>query len=107
MQYSIQYPGCRLPSLPPNSRTTRRRRRRRSKRHPIPRDSHILRLCDVGSRGSARVLLSRVWLVDVVVLGVDLEEVVEDDHEHGAGAEEEGETVEVVVGDHFGVAVPE
>lgn len=101
IQYGIQDPGARLPTLPP--RRTTRRSRRRSKRHAIPRDSHIVRLCDVGSRSSAHVLLSLsgVWLVDVVVEGVDFEEVVEDDHEHGAGAEEEGETVEVVVGDHF------
>jgi len=36
-----------------------------------------------------------------LVAGIDLEEMVEDDHHHGAGAEEEGEAVEVVIGDHF------
>lgn len=34
------------------------------------------------------------------VLGVDLEEMVEDDHEHGGAAEEDGERVELRVGDH-------
>ena len=36
------------------------------------------------------------------VVGVDFEEVVEDDEEHGAAAEEDGERVQVVVGYHFG-----
>lgn len=40
-----------------------------------------------------------------VVFGVDFEEVVQHDHHHGAGAEEDGETVEVVVGDHLEDAV--
>lgn len=35
-------------------------------------------------------------------IGVDLEEVVEDDHEHGSAAKEDGERVEGGVGDHGG-----
>ena len=37
---------------------------------------------------------------DVVVHGVDFEEVVEDDEEHGHRAEEEGEAVQARVGYH-------
>lgn len=33
---------------------------------------------------------------------VDLEEVVEHNEEHSGGAEEDGEAVEIVVGDHVG-----
>jgi hypothetical protein len=36
-----------------------------------------------------------------VAAGVDFEEVVEDDEEHGEGAEEDGEGVEGRVGDHL------
>lgn len=36
-----------------------------------------------------------------VGFGVDFEEVVEDDEEHGHGAEENGEAEEVVVGNHI------
>lgn len=35
------------------------------------------------------------------VFRIDLEEVVEDDHEHGGAAEEDGEGVERCVGDHL------
>jgi len=34
------------------------------------------------------------------VFGVDFEEVVEDDQEHGSATEEDGEGVELGVGDH-------
>jgi len=37
----------------------------------------------------------------VLVNGVHLEEVVQHDEEHGGAAEEEGERVELGVGDHF------
>lgn len=45
---------------------------------------------------------SRSLLVGFIVLGIDLEEVVENDHHHGAGAKEHGEAIEVGVGDHGG-----
>jgi hypothetical protein len=37
---------------------------------------------------------------DVVWYGVDFEEVVQHDHQHGGAAEEEREGVELGVGDH-------
>lgn len=36
------------------------------------------------------------------ILGVDLEEVVQDDHKHGGTSEEDGKSVEGGVGDHGG-----
>jgi hypothetical protein len=33
--------------------------------------------------------------------GIDLEEVVEDDEEHGSGAEEDGKTIEIIVRNHL------
>ena len=35
------------------------------------------------------------------VFGVDFEEVVEDDEKHGCRAKEDGETVEIIVGNHL------
>lgn len=36
-----------------------------------------------------------------MLITVDFEKMIEDDHEHCCGAEEEGEGVEGGVGDHF------
>lgn len=40
-----------------------------------------------------------------MLITVDFEKMIEDDHEHCCGAEEEGEGVEGGVGDHFLVSV--
>lgn len=40
-----------------------------------------------------------------MLITVDFEKMIEDDHEHCCGAEEEGEGVEGGVGDHFFVSV--
>lgn len=45
-------------------------------------------------------MFGRCVLGFVVVASIDIEEVVEDNHHHGAGAEEDGQAVEVGVGDH-------
>lgn len=37
----------------------------------------------------------------IMLITVDFEKMIEDDHEHCCGAEEEGEGVEGGVGDHF------
>lgn len=41
----------------------------------------------------------------IMLITVDFEKMIEDDHEHCCGAEEEGEGVERGVGDHFFVFV--
>lgn len=41
----------------------------------------------------------------IMLITVDFEKMIEDDHEHCCGAEEEGEGVEGGVGDHFFVVV--
>lgn len=41
----------------------------------------------------------------IMLITVDFEKMIEDDHEHCCGAEEEGEGVEGGVGDHFFVFV--
>lgn len=46
----------------------------------------------IGFATSAKILAG--------VFGIDFEEVVEDDQEHGSAAEEDGEGVELGVGDH-------
>ena len=51
-----------------------------------------------GGVGSSAAL----FFIDVVVDCVDFKEVVQHDHQHGGAAEEEGERVELRVGDHFG-----
>lgn len=43
----------------------------------------------------------QLGLETLVVLGVDLEKVVEDDHEHGRRAQEDGEGVELGIRNHF------
>lgn len=48
--------------------------------------------CCVGSVAGADVL--------IMLITVDFEKMIEDDHEHCCGAEEEGEGVEGGVGDH-------
>ena len=50
------------------------------------------------SRQSIGFPLARQWFLRV--LGVDFQEVVQDDHQHGGAAEEDGEGVEGGVGDH-------
>ena len=52
-------------------------------------------------RHCVRLPLRAQWCSLFAVFGVDLEEVVEDDHEHGGAAEEDCEGVERVVCDHL------
>ena len=48
----------------------------------------------------ARGLLVRNLEILPIIFGIHLEEVVEDDHHHGTGAKKDGQTVELLVGDH-------
>jgi len=56
-------------------------------------------------RASLRLLLQRSngFAFDVrrFLYSIDLEEVVEDDEEHGSGAEEYGKTIEIIVRNHL------
>jgi len=54
---------------------------------------------------SLSILLGLVCAVAVV--GIHLEEVVEDGEQHGTAAEEDGERVQPVVGDHGAQGRPE
>lgn len=94
-----------LPPLPStNCRRTARLGRSSSQRHPIARNHHIvapIALCPVvRTSPHSRVLRCAGFLGLLVVLGVDFEEVVKDNHHHGTGAKEDGETVEIIVRDH-------
>lgn len=69
------------------------------------RCSHVVR----GTLGSAPSCLhlarrSPRLLLRNVILRIDLEEVVKNDQEHGCASEEDGECVELVVGNHLGRA---
>jgi hypothetical protein len=63
--------------------------------------NHLSPSCRAGLRLLLRRSNGFAFDIRRFLYGIDLEEVVEDDEEHGSGAKEDGKTIEIVIRNHL------